>query len=394
MNRTLEEGATGEDVVIATVNKITESEIFQNDFQFLRRMAFVETNFTELGEGGIWAISADTLRVVSSYISYIHSGQELGVKIEQAFGINWTEEIVIDDFNLVYNHQRMNVPLYSALAVMIRIRLSGDIIQDDIVQQAQLWKSIFKPSGSETIFIEKAEMLEAQVRGNETEVTSQPDIDQTLEEGATGEDVVIATVDKITESEIFQNDFQFLRRMAFVETNFTELGEGGIWAISADTLRIVSIYISYIHSGQELGIKIEEAFDDINWTEEIVIDQLNHIYNHQRMNVPLYSALAVMIRIRISHTIQDDIVQQARLWKDVFKPSGSETIFIEKAEMLEAQVRGNETEVTSQPDIDQTLEEGATGEDVVIATVDKITESEIFHFQFLRRMAFVETNFT
>ena len=393
MNRTLEEGATGEDVVIA-VNKITESEIFQNDFQFLRRMAFVETNFTELGEGGIWAISADTLRVVSSYISYIHSGQELGVKIEQAFGINWTEEIVIDDFNLVYNHQRMNVPLYSALAVMIRIRLSGDIIQDDIVQQAQLWKSIFKPSGSETIFIEKAEMLEAQVRGNETEVTSQPDIDQTLEEGATGEDVVIATVDKITESEIFQNDFQFLRRMAFVETNFTELGEGGIWAISADTLRIVSIYISYIHSGQELGIKIEEAFDDINWTEEIVIDQLNHIYNHQRMNVPLYSALAVMIRIRISHTIQDDIVQQARLWKDVFKPSGSETIFIEKAEMLEAQVRGNETEVTSQPDIDQTLEEGATGEDVVIATVDKITESEIFHFQFLRRMAFVETNFT
>ena len=94
---------------------------------------------------------------MSRYILYLHSGQELGVKIEQAFGINWTEEIIIDDFNLVYNHQRMNVPLYSALAVMIRIRITN---RDDIVQQAQLWKMLFKSSGNEMIFIEKVEMLE------------------------------------------------------------------------------------------------------------------------------------------------------------------------------------------------------------------------------------------
>ena len=170
VDRTLEEGATGEDVVTATVNKIAQSGIFKNDFQFLKRMAYVETNFTELGEGGIWGINEDTIRAVSGYILYIQSGKDLGMEIKDAFDFNWTEEIVIDDINRLYNHQKMNVPLYSALAVMIHISI-GDTIQNDETQlQAMLWKKLFKQQEDTgpDYFIQKVNILEA---GNETEKT-------------------------------------------------------------------------------------------------------------------------------------------------------------------------------------------------------------------------------
>lgn len=167
VDRTLEEGATGEDVVTATVNKIAQSEIFQNDFQFLKRMAYVETSFTELGEGGIWAINAETIRIVSGYLLRVQSGKELEKKIENAFDFNWTEEILIDEVSRSYNHQKMNVPLYSALAVMIHISI-GDTIQNDETEQAMLWKKLFKPQGDTDYFTEKVNILEA---GNETEKT-------------------------------------------------------------------------------------------------------------------------------------------------------------------------------------------------------------------------------
>lgn len=160
VDRTLEEGETGEGVVTATVNKIAQSGIFQNDFQFLRRMAYVETNFTELGEGGIWGINEETLRKVSRYILYAKSGKVLGMEIEQAFAINWTEEIVINDMMAKYNHQKMNVPLYSALAVMIRINIS-DTIENDETEQAILWKKLFKPQGDTNYFIKRVNILEA-----------------------------------------------------------------------------------------------------------------------------------------------------------------------------------------------------------------------------------------
>ena len=59
VDRTVEERAKGTPVVFATVNKIRESGIFTDDYQFLRRMAAVETNDGETftpGTGGIWKV--------------------------------------------------------------------------------------------------------------------------------------------------------------------------------------------------------------------------------------------------------------------------------------------------------------------------------------------------
>ena len=59
-------------------------------------------------------------------------------------------------------------------------------------------------------------------------------VDRTLEDGATGTEVVIATVERIRSSGIFPNDHQFLRRMARVKSNDGEATEtiGGIWNVA------------------------------------------------------------------------------------------------------------------------------------------------------------------
>ena len=167
---TLEEGATGEDVVTTTVNKISDSGIFQDDYQFLRRMAYVETNFGETatsGSGGIWAVSEDVFRPVTQYIAKY---PEL---IESSFGFKWNETVVIDNclVDNICNRQKLDVPLYSALTVMVYIEyIYRDTIQDNIAQQAVLWKSRFHGSDAsdiDEVFIKRAAMLESQTAGNE-----------------------------------------------------------------------------------------------------------------------------------------------------------------------------------------------------------------------------------
>ena len=176
VDRTLEEGATGDDVVIATVNKISESGIFQDDFQFLRRMAYVETNFgvtATPGSGGIWAVSETAFRVVTRTIQLSHF-RPYGRLFESSFGLKWTEAVVIGNclqMN-VCNRQKLDVPLYSALSVMVYTELlshMSHMIPDNITQQAQLWKDLFHSSDTSDVdkaFIERAEMLESQTAGN------------------------------------------------------------------------------------------------------------------------------------------------------------------------------------------------------------------------------------
>ena len=170
VDRTLEEGAKGEDVVIATVNKISDSGIFQDDFQFLRRMAYVETNFGETatpGSGGIWAVSQTVLRIVTRTIVFVDLfPKPYGELFESSFGFKWNKTVVTDDCanEGVCNRQKLDVPLYSALSVMVYIERFRRMIQDSIVQQAILWKDRFHSSNTVTpdVFIDKSELLEAQ----------------------------------------------------------------------------------------------------------------------------------------------------------------------------------------------------------------------------------------
>ena len=335
MDLTLEEGATGDDVVIATVNKISESGIFQDDHQFLKRMAYVETNFGETatpGSGGIWNVSGLVFGIVTRFIL----SSDYQKLFESSFGFKWNETVVIDDCftKVVCNRQKLDVPLYSALSVMAYIEfifndtfLDG-IIQDSIIQQAQLWKRRFKsdsPDIDAEVFIEKAEILLNQL----------PTPSCTYSEG---EETVIVTVNKIAGSGIFPNDFQFLKRIAYIETNYGQTvipGDGGIWAISMDMLRITTRYVLYHPQGQQLGKEIVRTFS-FNWTATVVVDDCDAVCNRTQMEVPLYSALAVMIYIRIlDRTIQDNVPQQSLLWKRAFKSSDTnEAYFSDKVEEM------------------------------------------------------------
>ena len=123
-DRTLEAGAKGTSVVEAVVNKIEESEIFSDDFGFLRRMASFESNngaTANSGEGGIWRVSMAVLQEIKSYPEF----PELEAEIEEKFCLRWSET--------VGSRHRLDVPLYSALAVMMVVRLRGHEVPEDVV---------------------------------------------------------------------------------------------------------------------------------------------------------------------------------------------------------------------------------------------------------------------
>ena len=158
--RTLEEGATGASVVEATISKITESGIFSNDFGFLRRMASFETDngaTATPGGGGIWRVSATVLNLINSFISVPLSPlPDIEDNIEKKFCFRWS--------NTVGNSlQRLDTPLYSALAVMMAVIIASDEkFPKYIPSQAQLWRGRFNPLGNIDDFISHANFLEIQ----------------------------------------------------------------------------------------------------------------------------------------------------------------------------------------------------------------------------------------
>ena len=158
VDRTVEERAKGTPVVFATVNKIRESGIFTDDYQFLRRMAAVETNDGETftpGTGGIWKVSEDVFRDVHSYMLSAQGQSTLAMTIETTFSLNWVETIT--------KRENLDIPFYSALTVMIHIEMSRAEmiykIPHEIESQAMIWSDIFNEFGDPENFISIAEQL-------------------------------------------------------------------------------------------------------------------------------------------------------------------------------------------------------------------------------------------
>ena len=84
-------------MVLATVNKIRESGIFSDDFQFLRHMAAAKTKDGETftpSTGGIWKVSEDVFnkKDVNEYMLR-EGGQSLVMDIESAFAFSWIENM-------------------------------------------------------------------------------------------------------------------------------------------------------------------------------------------------------------------------------------------------------------------------------------------------------------
>ena len=150
VEKSLDKEARGANVVMATITKIRVSNVFEdaNDLEFLRRVAAVETNDGETavpGEGGIWGVSMEVLESVDSFITKSGKpGMKIAETIENSFCIDWTR--------VGTNRNRLDFPLYSALAVMLR--LASLETPEDILSQAELWIDFFNPSGDLQLFID------------------------------------------------------------------------------------------------------------------------------------------------------------------------------------------------------------------------------------------------
>ena len=149
VDRTLENGATGTEVVVATVERIRSSGIFPDDHQFLRRMARVESSDGEAAEttGGIWQITRSST-VWSKLRQFFRPrvirgnpiARDVQMNVSLAFDITWT--------NTFPTVQDLNKPLYSALAVMLYIQVQEKTIPDDVPRQANLWHELFSTQTS------------------------------------------------------------------------------------------------------------------------------------------------------------------------------------------------------------------------------------------------------
>ena len=162
VDKSEEHGAIGTDVVIATVNRIRISGIFPDDFQFLRRMAYVETRDGETamaGNGGIWNVNSGVFRRVKSFLN-TPRGFDFTQSIRGAFKLEWFEK--------VKTRQDLDVPLYSALTVMLRIHITeGTEIPSELSEQAEFWNVLFNRSpGAEFNFTRDVGALEREGEGS------------------------------------------------------------------------------------------------------------------------------------------------------------------------------------------------------------------------------------
>ena len=147
LDRTLESGASGVDVVRAVIAKIETSNTFL-DFQpnktaalFMRTMAYVETrdgNETNSTGGGIWKIDKALFESTQKNVELDSVIMKLQLEHPQNYvgPVNW--------INLTYAD--LSFPLYSGLAVRMLIHLNGSL--PEYSMNAAYWNDVFKGSRS------------------------------------------------------------------------------------------------------------------------------------------------------------------------------------------------------------------------------------------------------
>lgn len=151
---TIVERANGSDVTEASVVKIRRSQIFTDDFEFLDRLAFVESDFgtaTETAnDGGIWQVNAAYFQ--QSKIARLNSFHN---QINSAFGIFWP--------NVTYTD--LLKPLYSGLAARLYLASLSAPIPQKSEEQATYWIQNYNQRDfTEEVFIIKIRELEEQKR--------------------------------------------------------------------------------------------------------------------------------------------------------------------------------------------------------------------------------------
>ena len=170
-------------------------------------------------------------------------------------------------------------------------------------------------------------------------------VDLTVEEGAVGTQVVLATIAKLEAAQVFSSDKRLLRRIAYVETADGEetasssgngedellpfgdgaasrratrqsatTGNGGIWSVNSLDFHRTKLEESLANKRGEIAAAFPEIAD---W----------ELVEWEDLNKPLWSALAARLVILLAENITDiptssDIHGQAVFWKIYYNTDG------------------------------------------------------------------------
>uniref|UniRef100_A0A914QIM7 Uncharacterized protein n=1 Tax=Panagrolaimus davidi TaxID=227884 RepID=A0A914QIM7_9BILA len=132
----------GTEIVTASIRKIQDSCIFNNDLLFMHRIAFHETTDgndlmniwnTEKGRSGIWQNNASVLEILQNSTNSLTENQRIAVSEEL--------QINITDFN--WESGDLEIPLNSAaVARMFISTFENSLIPFDLAGQARFWVSL------------------------------------------------------------------------------------------------------------------------------------------------------------------------------------------------------------------------------------------------------------
>ena len=164
----LDDYACGSDVVGAVITRLKTCDIFREDHQFLRRLAFVETRdgadentFTRQESGGIWGLHEDKLDVLHNDINNETVWTVVSECIAMVVTVNKGREPEVPRVDF------LNKPLLSGLAAglyLYYLKFNGAAsipLAGNIEGQARFWKTYYH-SGNlrEEDFIQRVYILE------------------------------------------------------------------------------------------------------------------------------------------------------------------------------------------------------------------------------------------
>ena len=166
----LDDYACGSDVVEAVIARLKKCDIFSEDHQFLRRLAFVETRdgadentFTRQESGGIWGLHKDKLNVLHSETS-LFKNETVWTVVSECIAM-----VVIENTRgpMVPSVDFLNKPLLSGLAAGLYLYYLGTNgtasipLAENRTGQAQFWKKYYHSGNvTEDDFIQRVYILE------------------------------------------------------------------------------------------------------------------------------------------------------------------------------------------------------------------------------------------
>ena len=152
--------AVGTDVVLASIGRIDQSEVFPSDNRLLRRIAYAETRdgldintFRAGYNGGIWQVD-ETIFNQTQDTAANPSLLQIYPQLMASFGIDWPNATWAD----------LRRPLFSALAARLYFTIVSDPIPvaGDLRGQGEYWKNNYNSDAADTVqgFIDSTTELE------------------------------------------------------------------------------------------------------------------------------------------------------------------------------------------------------------------------------------------